>query len=506
MVGKIKTFAFLGIECVDVNVEVQVSNGLPSFTIVGLADKSVAESKERIRSSFHAIGLSFPSKRIVVNLAPSDLSKEGSHYDLPISLALLVALEILPQGELDEFFAVGELGLDGKVNGVPCALIAAFSALQKEKTLICPLKSLQEVSWLKDLIIIPAATLIGLMNHFKGTQTLEHKKPAVKWRKKEALKDFGDVAGQDVAKRALQVAAAGRHNLLMMGPPGSGKSMLAERLSSLLPDLTPQEIMELSMIHSVSNMLEKGELPQQRPFRSPHHSSSLVSLVGGGNKVMPGEISLAHHGVLFLDELPEFSRQALEALRQPLEARKIVIARANSHVTFPSNFQLIAAMNPCHCGFMGDHERQCHKVPLCSATYLRKISGPILDRIDMHISVDPVPLKKLRDTGLKATSTKDLQGEVDVAWQVQKERYKDLPITMNAELSSKTDIQKYCTMTPSAEAAIEKVLEIYSFTARGYHRLLKLSRTIADMESAAFIEDRHLFEAASYRPKEIKEK
>ena len=390
MLSRVYTVSFQGIEVLPVRVEVQIANGLPSFTIVGLADKAVAESRERVRSALSGLGLSLPPKRITVNLAPANIVKEGSHFDLPIALGLLSAMEIIPERSVSSFTIMGELGLDGTISGVTGILPAAIFANSLNQGFICPFSQGSEAAWSGISNILAASSLLELINHFKGLCTLpypEKLSPEVN----TSFLDIKDIKGQESAKRALEIAAAGGHNLLLIGPPGAGKSMLASRLPSLLPALTSKEILEVSMIHSIAGMIKEGRLVSNRPYRSPHHSASMVSLVGGGNKAKPGEVSLAHKGVLFLDELPEFQRSALEALRQPLETGSISISRANLHVSYPAKFQLVAAMNPCRCGYLGTPGQECSRAPKCGEEYQSNISGPLLDRIDMHIEVPSVP-------------------------------------------------------------------------------------------------------------------
>ena len=430
MVSKIWTVSFQGIEVIDIEVQVQMTNGLPAFSIVGLPDKAVAESRERIRNALHAMGLALPAQKITVNLAPASVQKEGSHYDLPIALGVLAAMRILKKDELMEYTAVGEVSLDGTLLAVPGILPAAFQSYLKKRRFICPAMCGSEAAWITNLDIIPASSLLSLVNFFKGNQVIAPPTPKVATPYPKLI-DFKEVRGQHTARRALEIAAAGGHNLLMSGPPGAGKSMLANRLPTILPDLEPAEALELSMIYSVAGLLPEGRLLQQRPFRDPHHSASLASLVGGGHKARPGEISLAHKGVLFLDELPEFSRSALESLRQPLESGKVVVSRVNAHIAYPSDIQLVAAMNPCPCGYLGDIERGCRRAPLCGKDYQKKISGPLLDRIDLHLSLPAVPpqeLVKLRE-GESSHTIKERVGE---ARQIQKHRNNGL---LNSRLS-----------------------------------------------------------------------
>src|ERR1700748_3853215 len=354
--------------------------------VVGLPDKAVAESRERVRAALAAMGLAVPARRITVNLAPADLAKEGSHFDLPIALGLLAAMEVLPADEIEHYVALGELALDGSILPVAGVLPAAVGALAKGHGLICPAASGGEAAWAGGLDILAAPSLLALINHFKGTQLLSPPTPRAAAERVPML-DLKEIKGQETAKRALEIAAAGGHNLLMVGPPGAGKSMLAARLPTILPPLAPEELLEVSMIASVAGEIEGGALTNRRPFRAPHHSASMLALVGGGLRARPGEVSLAHHGVLFLDELAELNRAALEALRQPLETGRVSIARAQGHVTYPARFQLIAAMNPCPCGHYGDLRRECRCTPAQVQKYRNRLSGPLMDRIDIHIEV-----------------------------------------------------------------------------------------------------------------------
>jgi len=392
MVQRVATVAFEGVEARAVDVQVQVAPGLPAFNVVGLPDKAVSEARERVRAGLVASGLALPARRITVNLAPADLPKEGSHYDLPIALGLMAAIGAIPADALAGFTVLGELGLDGSIAAVAGVLPAAIGANARSEGLICPGACGAEAAWASpEMEIIAASSLIQLANHFRGTQVLARPQPKVREFSEPAV-DLKDIKGQESAKRALEVAAAGGHNLLMVGPPGAGKSMLAARLPTILPPLAPAELLEVSMIASVAGEIEDGALTNRRPFRAPHHSASMPALVGGGLRARPGEASLAHHGVLFLDELPEFQPQALEALRQPLESGEVAIARANHRVTYPARFMLVAAMNPCRCGRAGDPGFTCRRGAnaRCAADYQMRLSGPLLDRIDLHIEVPAV--------------------------------------------------------------------------------------------------------------------
>ena len=380
------TVCLNGLETQEITVQAHISSGFPVFNIVGLADKAVAESKERIRSAINSIGFSLPAKRIIINLSPADLQKEGSHYDLPITIAIMAALQIFNKNELDKYIICGELSLDGTINSTTSILPAAISATKLNKGIICSKKNTHEALISGNKNVITAGDLKEIIDFLKGITQIFPALPK-KFSIIKEDKDFFEVKGQKIAKRALEIAATGRHNILMIGPPGSGKSMLSERFTSILPDLTEKEILEILMIKSITGELRNSDLNIAYPYRNPHHSSSLVALVGGGKKVSPGEITLAHNGVLFLDELPEFKRDTIESLRQPIESKKILLSRANYKAEFPANFQLISAMNPCQCGYLQIEKKRCHKAPLCSTEYIRKISGPMFERIDIVINL-----------------------------------------------------------------------------------------------------------------------
>ena len=431
-VAHIYTVAFQGIEAREVDVQVHIADsGGGQFNIVGLADKAVAESKERVRAALAAIGLALPFKRITVNLAPADLPKEGSHYDLPIALGLLAAMGILPASEMANYVALGELSLDAAVTQVAGVLPAALAASGAGRGLICPMGNGPEAAWAGELKILATPSLIALVNHMKGTQVLAPPSPRLA-DDARAVPDLKDVKGQESAKRALEIAAAGGHNLLMIGPPGAGKSMLAQRLPGLLPPLDAREALEISMVRSLAGELTDGAISRARPFRNPHHSASMAALVGGGLKVKPGEVSLAHLGVLFLDELPEFQRGVLDSLRQPIESGEAVVARANAHVRYPARFQLVAAMNPCRRGYLSDPALGCGRAPKCAGDYQSRISGPLFDRIDLHVDVAAVSAADL-------TLPPPAEGNAQVAARVaqarkrQRERFQDHPIRTNAE-------------------------------------------------------------------------
>jgi magnesium chelatase family protein len=507
---RVSSVAFLGIDVVEVDVQVQMAPGLPAFALVGLADKAVGESRERVRAALGAIGLALPPKRIVVNLAPADLLKEGSHFDLPIALALLAALGVVPAGELERYTALGELGLDGRLARVAGVLPAAIGAAAAGRGLICPAEQGGEAAWAGELEVLAPSSLIALVNHFRGTSVLSPPEPKLAGRG-AGLADLADIKGQESAKRALEVAAAGGHNLLMMGPPGAGKSMLAARLPGLLPPLDPAEALEVSMIHSVAGLLEEGRLLTRRPFRDPHHSASLAALAGGGLRAKPGEISLAHRGVLFLDELPEFQRHALEALRQPLETGRVMVARANAHITYPARFQLVAAMNPCRCGHLDDPALACARRPRCGQDYQARISGPLFDRIDLHVEVPAVTAADLALPPPAETSAV-VAARVAAARQRQRDRYR-----MAAAKSPRGDPAPACNATADGELLeavaapdadgrrlLLQAVERFKLSARGYARVLRVARTLADLESEAEVRRPHIAEALSYRRTQVR--
>jgi magnesium chelatase family protein len=385
----VQTVAYLGLEARAVEVQVQLIPGLPAFNVVGLADKAVGESRERVRGAIAAMGLALPPKRIAVNMSPADLPKEGSHFDLPIAMALLGAMGVVDVEALAEYVIVGELGLDARIAPSSGVLLAALHAAETGRGLICPAAQGAEAAWAGQIDVLAAPDLLALINHFKGHGLLSPPAPGEVENHVHGA-DLRQVKGQETAKRALEIAAAGGHNLLMCGPPGSGKSLMASCLPGILPPLDAGEALEVSMVQSVAGTLSGGKLTRARPFRSPHHSASMAALTGGGLKVKPGEVSLAHLGVLFLDELPEFQRAVLDSLRQPLETGTVSVARANAHVTFPARVQLVAAMNPCRCGHLGDASLACARAPKCAADYQAKVSGPLLDRIDLHVDVAAV--------------------------------------------------------------------------------------------------------------------
>jgi magnesium chelatase family protein len=496
MVAHVATTAYLGLEARPVEVQVQIAPGVPAFNLVGLPDKAVAESRERVRAAISAIGLALPPKRITINLSPADLPKEGSHYDLPIALGLLGAMGVIDAETLAGYVVVGELGLDGRVAPSPGVLLAALNASARDLGLVCPAAQGPEAAWAGDVEVIGAPDLLSLLNHFKGTSQLPPPEPGAV-EDPVAGPDLKQVKGQETAKRALEIAAAGGHNLLMSGPPGSGKSLMAACLPGILPDLTASEALEVSMVASVAGQLEGGQLRRNRPYRAPHHSASMAALVGGGLKVRPGEVSLAHLGVLFLDELPEFQRPVLDSLRQPLETGTVSVARANAHVTFPARVQLVAAMNPCRCGHLGDAALACSRAPKCAADYQAKVSGPLLDRIDLHVDVEAVSASDLT-LPPPAEGSSEVAERVSAARAIQNTRYEGEGIRANCEADGEL-LDSIATPDEAGRTLLAQAAEAMRLTARGYSRVLRVARTIADLAGSESVGRVHVAEALSYR-------
>src|ERR1700731_1628932 len=502
MVQRVSTVAFEGIEVRPVDVQVQVAPGLPAFNVVGLPDKAVSEARERVRSALTASGLALPSRRITINLAPADLPKEGSHYDLPIALGLMAAIGAIPHDALAGFTVLGELGLDGSIAPVAGVLPAAIGANARSEGLMCPAACGPEAAWASpEIEIIAASSLIQLANHFKGTQVLLRPQPKILEAAGPGL-DLADIKGQESAKRALEVAAAGGHNLLMVGPPGAGKSMLAARLPSILPPLAPAELLEVSMIASIAGQIDGGALTNRRPFRAPHHSASMPALVGGGLRAKPGEISLAHGGVLFLDEFPEFDPRVLDSLRQPLETGEVAIARANHRVTSPARFMFIAAMNPCRCGRASEPGFTCRRAPnaRCTADYQARLSGPLLDRIDLHIEVPAVTAADLI-LPPPAEGSREVAARVARARQVQAERYTalGLPNVRTNAGAQGAALDEVAKLDQAGLGLLRDAADAMRLSARGYHRVLRGARTLADLDGTERVGRVHLAEALSYR-------
>lgn len=501
MFARISTVSLHGIEARPVDVQVSLSAGLPSFIVVGLADKAVVESRERVRAALSAIGLALPPKRITVNLAPADLPKEGSHYDLAIALGLMVASGAIPGDALDDFCVAGELSLDGSLSPITGALPAAIGASALGKGLICPEPCGPEAVWAgEDVEILAPRDLLSLVNHLKGLQMLSRAEPGKSASGGVAEADLSDVRGQETAKRALEIAAAGGHNMLMIGPPGAGKSMLAQRLPTILPPLSTGEMLEVAMIQSMAGLLAEAGMSQTRPFRAPHHSATMAALAGGGSRPQPGEAALAHLGVLFLDELAEFSPRALDALRQPLETGEISIARANHRICYPSRFQLIAAMNPCRCGRAFEPGLSCRRGRNCIGDYMNRVSGPLLDRIDLQIEMPPVAAHDLAGSGAAERSA-DVRERVASARARQQARYAalELPsVRINAHCPT-SKLPKVVSLNEAAQAALSDAMQRLGMTARGYHRTLRIARTIADLDHADQVSHIHVVEALAFR-------
>ncbi len=495
MVSRAHTVAFQGVEARPVEVQCALSPGLPAFNLVGLADKAVSESRERVRSALTAIGLAMPAQRVTVNLSPADLPKAGSHYDLPIALALMAALGLVASEEVEGYVALGELSLDGEIKPVQGALPAALAAAAQDKGLICPAGSGAEAAWVGATEVLAPPGLIDLVNHFAGRAPLAPPEPG-RVAARRSTADLTDVKGQESARRALEVAAAGGHHILMIGAPGSGKSMLASRLTSIMPPLTPEEALEVSVIYSLAAQPGDGTIFRERPYRAPHHSASPAAMIGGGREAKPGEVSLAHRGVLFLDELPEFARPVLETLRQPVETGEVVVSRASAHVRYPARFLLVAAMNPCRCGYLTDAARACSRAPRCGADYVARLSGPLVDRFDIRIEMPPVTPDVLALPRHDDSSARIARRVVE-ARGVQAERMNGSRL-INGELEGEA-LDRVATPDAPGREVLQVAAEKLRLSARGYHRVLRLARTLADLEGAVGVGKVHVAEAVSYR-------
>ncbi len=508
MLAKVISAATVGLNAIPVKVEVDIEKrGFPAFTIVGLPDKAVEESRERVRSAIVNTKADFPDYRITVNLAPADLKKEGSYYDLPIALGILIA-----SGQIDlkseEIMVLGELSLDGSLRHTPGVLPAALLAKEEGiRKIFLPASNAAEASVVHGVQVYPVSTLYDLIQHFLGLKLIDHAETAEiadLIGEEEADFDFSDILGQEQAKRAFEIAAAGGHNLRMSGPPGAGKTLLARSLPSILPQFTPDEALEVTKIYSISGNLPAGEaLVKRRPFRSPHHTTSRIGLIGGGTHPSPGEISLSHRGILFLDEFPEFPRHVLEALRQPLEDGIVTVSRAAGTIAFPAKFTLVTAENPCPCGYLGDPRRNCTCTAHQISQYKKKISGPILDRIDLHVEVPAVKTEKLmqNDRSRQGESSRIIRQRVQASRDVQLARYRGKRIYSNGELSSK-EVQVYCQATEEAQTLIRQAVSQMALSARAYHKVLKVALTIADLGGVSNILPEHVAEALQYRPRE----
>ena len=493
MVARAYTVAFEGVQARLIEVQCAIVPGLPSFSIVGLPDKAVSEARERVRAAMTAMSIALPSKRITINLSPADVLKVGSHFDLPIAMALLAALEIIPAEEVENTVALGELSLDGTLIQVLGALPAAITAAEKNCTLLCPKACGPEAAWVEATQVLAAGSLSDVVRHYTGQNPLMPAQ-AGEVARADFSRDMRDVKGQERAKRALEIAAAGRHHVLMIGPPGSGKSMLAARLPSIMPPLSAAEALETSMVHSLSGLLEKGGISRQRPFREPHHTASIAAIVGGGRGAKPGEISLAHNGILFMDEFPEYPRAVLETLRQPIETGEVVIARANAHVRYPCRFMLIAAANPCRCG----SNEQCSRGPQCSEDYLGRISAPLMDRFDLRIEVPPVAYSDL-DLPESGDNSAEIAARVSTARAVQDARFaRHDSMWVNADAEGDI-LAEIATPDEEGRELLLKVAERFGMSARGYHRVLRVARTIADLDGSQNVLKPHVAEAVSFR-------
>ncbi|MTH63778.1 YifB family Mg chelatase-like AAA ATPase [Paracoccus shanxieyensis] len=491
------TVAFEGVEARLVEVQCSVSPGLPGFGIVGLPDKSVSEARERVRAAFGALSIAMPSRRVTVNLSPADLPKEGSHFDLPIALAVLAALEVIPVEALERIVSLGELALDGRLSAVAGALPAALAAAEDDRALLVPRASGPEAAWVSAVTVFAPRHLREVVDHLTDRAPLSRATPGPPQMAGD-FDDLSDVKGQERARRAIEIAAAGRHHLLMVGAPGATKTMLARRLPGILPPLTPTEALETSVIHSVAGLLKSGSISRTAPFCQPHHTASMAAIVGGGRHAGPGQISLAHNGVLFMDELPEFERRVIDALREPIETGEMHVARANAHIRYPARFLLVAAANPCRCGYLPDPARACARAPVCGADYMGRISGPMMDRFDLRMEVPQITIEEM-NLPQRGESSADVAARVAAARKVQTARFARHPhVQVNAEASGRL-LDEIAPLDEECRALLSRAADRFGLTPRGYHRILRTARTIADLDASADIRAAHLAEALSYR-------
>ena len=498
MIARSHTVAFEGIEARMVEVQCALSPGVPTFSIVGLPSKAVSEARDRIRAALNSLSIALPAKRITVNLSPADMPKEGSYFDLPIALSLLAAIGAIPHEATEHLVALGELSLDGTLVPVSGALPAALAAAEAERQLMCPKASGSEAAWVGDAAVYAPESLRDAVAHLSGARVLPTSEPG-EVQSPAAFADLSDVRGQERGKRALEIAAAGRHHLLLVGTPGSGKSMLASRLPGLLPGLNPTEALETSMIQSRAGLIDAGGISRTRPYRAPHHTASMAAIVGGGKGALPGEISLAHNGVLFMDEFPEYPGNVLETLRQPIETGDVTVARANAHVRYPCRFLLVAAANPCKCGYLPDPSRACSRVPACGEDYLGRISGPLMDRFDLRVEVPPVAFSDLSADLPTGESSESVAHRVSEARAVQAERYSlQKGVDLNADLTGDL-LQAVAKPDASGQEFLNQAAEKMGLSGRGYHRILRVARTIADLAGQDAVGRAHVAEAVAFR-------
>ena len=504
MVARAFTVAFEGIDARLVEVQCAIAPGLPGFAIVGLPGKAVAEARERVRAAMATLQIALPPKKITINLSPADMPKAGSHYDLPVALALLSAMGVVPAENLEKVVALGELSLDGTLIDVPGTLPAALSAAETGRDLICPQASGAGAAWINANAVYAPQNLHAVIRHLTGQSPLNPASPGT-IEDIPASKDFKDIKGQHRGKRAMEIAAAGHHHVFLLGPPGSGKSMLAARLPGILPPLLPEEALETSLISSLSGAAPAGGISRQRPFREPHHTASIAALSGGGRDAKPGEVSLAHNGVLFMDEFPEFPSMVLDTLRQPLETGSITVARVNAHVRYPCRFMLVAAANPCKCGHLQDPGRACNQAPVCGEKYMGRVSGPLMDRFDLRAEIPPVAWQDLSSSE-EGEPSADIAERVYHARDIQTDRFKNHPSIASNAMAEGQLLEEIAAPDTAGRDLLNRFSDKFGLSARGYHRVLRVARTIADLEGVPDIQERHIGEAVSYRLISTREK